>query len=155
MRNMATGLLIAGLCAGTACSSAPRLVEHINPSGLAKPTGYTHVVEVSGGRTLYVSGQVALDQAGNLVGKGDFSAQTRQVFENLKTAVASGGGTLDDVVKITIFTTDASQIQAFREIRDSYFTKAPPASSFMQVERLAQPDLLIEVEAVAVVAAAR
>ena len=122
-----------------------------NPASLSKPNGYTHVVETSGGRTVYVSGQIALDKTGTLVGAGDLKAQTRQVFENLKAALAAAGGTLDDVVKITIFMTDLSQIQEFREIRNSYFPREVPASTLVQVVRLARPELLIEIEAVAVV----
>lgn len=126
-------------------------MKHTNPSTLARPTGYAHVVEVTGGRTLYVSGQIAVDQAGSLVGKGDLKAQTQQVFENLKSALSAAGATLDHVVKITVFMTDVSQIHLFREIRDRYFTQELPASSLVQVGRLVHPDLLIEVEAVAVV----
>jgi len=127
-------------------------VKHVNPPALSKPTGYTHVVEVSGGRTLYVSGQVALDRTGAVVGRGDLKAQTKQVFENLKAALAACGATLDDVVKITVFVTDASQIQTVRDVRDAYFTKDPPASTAVEVSRLVRPDLMIEVDAVAVVA---
>ncbi len=128
-------------------------MKHVNPPALSKPTGYTHVVEVSGGRTLYVSGQVALDRTGAVVGRGDLKAQTKQVFENLKAALAACGATLDDVVKITVFVTDASQIQTVRDVRDAYFTKDPPASTAVEVSRLVRPDLMIEVDAVAVVAA--
>lgn len=127
-------------------------MKHVNPPALSKPTGYTHVVEVSGGRTLYVSGQVALDRTGAVVGRGDLKAQTKQVFENLKAALAACGATLDDVVKITVFVTDASQIQTVRDVRDAYFTKDPPASTAVEVSRLVRPDLMIEVDAVAVVA---
>ncbi len=126
------------------------MVKHTNPTTLSKPTGYTHVVEVTGGRTLYVSGQIALDQAGALVGKGDLKAQTGQVFENLKSALAACGATFDHVVKMTVFMTDVSEIQTFREVRGRYFTKELPASSLVQVVRLARPDLMIEIEAVAV-----
>ena len=155
LKTLATMFLAVLAFAAGACSGGSLLVKHVNPPGLSKPTGYTHVVEVEGGRTLYISGQVARDQAGNLVGKGDLRAQTRQVFENLRTALASCGATVDDVVKITIYVTDASEIQTFREVRDSYFTKAPPASTFVQVARLAHPDFLIEVEAVAAVRSGR
>jgi reactive intermediate/imine deaminase len=129
-------------------------VKHLNPSTLHKPTGYTHVVEVTGGRTLYISGQVALDPSGALVGANDLKAQTRQVFENLRAALAASGASLEHVVKITVFMTDASQIQAFREVRDSVFTEPLPASTLVQVVRLARPEFLIEIEAVAVVAPA-
>ena len=137
------------LAAGIAAAPAPRNA-HINPATLSKPAGYTHVVEARGGRTLYVSGQVALDASGALVGAGDFKAQTERVFENLKLALASSRAGLDDVVKITIFVTDASQIQTVREVRDRYFSGEKPASTFVQVVRLARPELLIEVEAIAV-----
>ncbi|HJV37452.1 MAG TPA: RidA family protein, partial [Geothrix sp.] len=127
------------------------VVRFLNPATLPKPNGYSHVVEVEGGRTLYVSGQIALDKDGALIGKGDLKAQTRQVFENLQSALRASGATLDHVVKITVFMTDVSDIQAFRDVRDTYFTQQHPASSLVQVSRLARPDLLIEIEAVAVV----
>ncbi|WLT32318.1 RidA family protein [Geothrix sp. PMB-07] len=128
-------------------------MNHLNPPGLPKPNGYSHVVEVRGGRTLYISGQIALDQNGLLIGAGDLRAQTRQVFENLKTALQASGARLEDVVKITVFMTDVSELAVFREVRDGYFTQNPPASSLVQVSRLVRPDLLIEIEAVAVVEA--
>jgi reactive intermediate/imine deaminase len=140
------------LFSGLACSHGGSAVKHVNPPALSKPTGYTHVVEVTGGRTLYVSGQVALDRAGAVVGKGDLKAQTRQVFENLKAALAASGATLDDVVKITVYMTDMSQVQTVRDVRDGYFTKNPPASTAVEVSRLVRPELMIEIEAVAVVA---
>ena len=77
-------------------------VRYLNPETLSVPPGYTHVVEVRGGRTVYISGQVPLDKAGNLVGVGDFAAQTTQVFENLRLALASVGATFDRFVKPSI-----------------------------------------------------
>jgi reactive intermediate/imine deaminase len=151
MRRARTFLIPAlAILATLACNRA-RVVTRKNPASLSKPNGYTHVVETSGGRTVYISGQVALDRTGALVGAGDLKAQTRQVFENLKAALADSGGTLDDVVKITIFMTDLSQIQEFREIRNGYFPSVVPASTLVQVVRLARPEFLIEIEAVAVV----
>lgn len=145
-------LLISFCLAGmAACSHREPDMNHLNPPALPKPNGYSHVVEVKGGRTLYISGQIALDPNGALVGAGDLRAQTRQVFENLKTALAAGGGRMEDVVKITVFMTDVSGLPAFREVRDGYFTQKAPASSLVQVSRLVRPDLLIEIEAVAVV----
>ncbi len=129
-------------------------MKHLNPTTLHKPTGYTHVVEVTGGRTLYISGQVALDQSGVCVGGSDLGAQARQVFENMRAALAASDATLDHVVKITVFITDVSQILAFREVRDSVFTGPLPASTLVEVRRLARPEFLIEVEAVAVVGSA-
>ena len=149
-RRVTAVLSAVPLLAVLACASSAPVVTRKNPASLSKPNGYTHVVETSGGRTLYVSGQVALDKTGALVGAGDLKAQTRQVFENLRAALADSGGTLDDVVKITIFMTDLSQIQEFREIRNGYFPRDLPASTLVQVVRLARPDFLIEIEAVAV-----
>lgn len=126
-------------------------INRINPSTLSTPTGYTHVVEVRGGRTVYIAGQVALDAAGNIVGKGDFAAQTTQVFENLKLALAAVGATFDNVVKVTTYVTDLSQMQALREIRSKYYGKNPPASTLVQITQLAHEALLIEIEAIAVV----
>lgn len=151
MAHMATVFLTFTLMAGPASAHGRPIVRHVNPTTLPKPTGYTHVVEVTGGRTLYISGQIAVDQAGAVVGKGDLRAQTRQVFENLKSALAASRATFDHVVKITVFVTDVSEIHTFREVKDGYFTKELPASSLVQVVRLVRPELMIEIEAVAVV----
>jgi len=126
-----------------------------NPDTLAKPNGYSHVAEVNAGKIVYIAGQVALDRAGNLVGKDDFRAQVQQVFENLKSAVEAAGGDFNSVVKLNYFcaeSVDPSQITVVREIRDKYVnTSNPPVSTFVVVKRLVRPELLIEVEAVAVV----
>lgn len=151
MRSILVSLLVLPLAAMTARDQGGAAVKHVNPAGLSVPAGYSHVVEVRGGRTLYVSGQIAVDRDGNLVGTGDVRAQAEQVFRNLQSALAAAGATCDDIVKITVFMTDVSQVQAFRDVRDRYFKKAPPASSLVQVSRLVRPELLIEIEAVAVV----
>ena len=126
-------------------------VQYLNPPALSAPTGYTHVVQVHGGRTIYIAGQVALDKSGNVVGKGDFAAQTTQVFENLKSALAAGGATFDNLVKVTTFVTDLSQMQTLRSIRAKYYGKNPPASTLVQITKLANDDLMIEIEAIIVV----
>jgi enamine deaminase RidA (YjgF/YER057c/UK114 family) len=101
---------------------------------------------------VFVSGQVALDQAGKLVGPNDLGAQTRQVFTNLRTALESVGGSFDDVVKLTYYLLDASQIATVRRVRDEFVnTTHPPASTAVEVRRLVREDFLIEVDAVAVV----
>jgi reactive intermediate/imine deaminase len=140
-------LLIAGLAA----ADRRPVMKHINPPALPRPNGYSHVVEVGEGRTVYVSGQIAVDQTGAVVGSGDFKAQARQVFENLKVALAAAGADFEHVVKITVFLTDVGQLGSFREVRDAYFAKDPPASSLIEVARLVRPELMIEVEAIAVV----
>ena len=127
------------------------LIRRTNPPALSKPTGYTHVIEVNRGRTVYIAGQVSFDQSGSLVGKEDFAAQTGQVMENVKAALAAAGATFDNVVKINTYVTDMSQLQVLREIRSRYYGANPPASTLVQVVALAHPDLMIEVEAIAVI----
>lgn len=131
-------------------------VRHLNPATLAKPPGYTYVVETTGpGRTVYLAGQLGLDLDNNLVGMpGDFRAQCTQAFENLKLALASVGATFNDVVKINNYLTDMSHIGIFREVRDSFLnTQAPPASTTVAIPALARPGALFEIEAIAVLPA--
>ena len=122
----------------------------IRPAGLAMVNGYTPVVEVRGGRTVYISGQISADEHGQLVGAGDFEAQARQVFLNLGLALAAAGMDFSQVVKFGIFLTDAAHIPTLRRVRNEFInTTQPPASTLVQVTALAQPDWLIEVEAIA------
>lgn len=114
--------------------------------------GYSHVAKVKQGLPIYISGQIALDKDGQLVGAGDFRAQAVQVFENLKAALESAGATFDDVVKLTFFYKDISQIGIVREVRNNYInTSNPPASTAVEISGLAFKDLLLEVEAIAVI----
>jgi len=130
-------------------SESQAKVRFINRS----PLGYSHVVEARGGRTLYLAGQVAQDKEGKLVGAGNFRAQVKQVFENLKARLEEGGASFKDVVKLNYYLTDASDLQALRETRDSYInTETPPASTLVVVKRLAREEYLVEVEAIAVAA---
>ena len=115
------------------------------------PAGYSQVVEVRDGRTLYISGQVALDASGDLVGSGDFAAQLKQVFANLKARLDEAGASFNDVVKLNFYLLDASMLQLIRDIRDTYVNRDhPPASTLVVVKELFRPDLLIEVDAIAV-----
>lgn len=148
--GLAAGLLMATVVIPAAQEGRPVILRQ-NPPGLSTPTGYSHVVSAKGGRTIYVSGQVAFDAQGQIVGRGDLAAQTRQVFANLEIALKAAGATFDDVVKTNYYMLDASQVQAVRDIRAKYFTKGLPASTLVEVRRLANPDWLIEIEAVAVV----
>ena len=127
-----------------------------NPETMAKPTaGYSQVAEVTDGKIVYIAGQVAVDLAGNPVGKNDFRAQVQQVFENLKAAIEAAGGDFHSVIKLNYYcaeSVDSSQMPVVREIRDKYVNTAePPTSTFVFVKRLARPEWLIEVDAVAVV----
>ncbi|HXL68177.1 MAG TPA: RidA family protein [Xanthobacteraceae bacterium] len=126
-------------------------IRFSNPTGLSKPPGYTHVVEITGpARVVYIAGQLGLDKEGKAV--GDFRAQTTQAFENLKIALAAAGAGFEHVVKINNYLVDiAANILTFREVRDRYLnTAAPPASTAVGVPGLARPGALFEIEAIAV-----
>jgi enamine deaminase RidA (YjgF/YER057c/UK114 family) len=147
------GIVSALLLLALATPKSPA-VRFINPAGLAKSPRYSHVAEVNRGRLIFVSGQVAQDAAGNLVGAGDMAAQTRQVFENLKVALAAAGASYKDVVKLTSFIVDISKnIETYREVRQEYFRGIadPPTSTTVGVPALVRGDYLLEVEAIAVV----
>ena len=125
-----------------------------NPDTMPPPRGYTQVVETTGpGRTIYLSGQLGMTTGGAFAGApGDFRAQATQCFENLKAGLASVGAGFEHVVKITNFFVDMAHLPTFFEVRDGYVnTTAPPASTAIQVVRLARDGALFEVEAVAVI----
>jgi enamine deaminase RidA (YjgF/YER057c/UK114 family) len=128
--------------------------EFLKPSGLAPRHGYTHAVVTKPGKLIFLSGQVANDPSGQLVGKGDLKAQTDQVFANLKTALAATGATFNDVVKITWYIKGykPDDLPVLRGVRDKYVNTAqPPASTLIGVASLFQEDYLLEVDAIAVV----
>src|SRR5438045_3823901 len=129
-------------------------VKRTNPPALSKPTGYTHIVEVTGpAKTVYISGQIAFDKDGKIVGAGDMKAQAEQVFKNLQAALTAAGAKFSDVVKMNTYVTDMEQAPAVREVRARYFGTTTPASTLVQVVKLARPELMIEVEVIAVVPA--
>ncbi|KIF71138.1 endoribonuclease L-PSP [Streptomyces sp. AcH 505] len=128
-----------------------RLTHVPAPEGVAPGNGYSHVVYGTG-TFVAVSGQCAFDGDGKLVGEGDAAAQARQVFENLRRCLAAAGATFADVVKLTYFVTDVAHLPAIRIARDEVVdTARPPASSAIQVAALFRPELLLEIEAFAVV----
>jgi 2-iminobutanoate/2-iminopropanoate deaminase len=108
-------------------------------------------VEAPAGRTVYVSGQVAMDAEGNVVGEGDVAAQTEKVLENVVVVLEEAGGSLEDVVKVTVFLTDMGAYDRVHEVRRRYFEEPYPASSMVEVSALIDPRLLVEIEAVAVI----
>jgi enamine deaminase RidA (YjgF/YER057c/UK114 family) len=131
-------------------------VRFVNPKTMAKPPGYTYVVEATGpNRLIFIAGQLGLDLDNKLVGgAGDFRAQCAKAFENLGFALASMGATFNDVVKINNYLVDMSHIPIFREVRDAFLnTKAPPASTTVAISQLARPGALFEIEAIAVLPA--
>jgi enamine deaminase RidA (YjgF/YER057c/UK114 family) len=127
-----------------------------NPSTMPAPRGYTHVVETtSPSRTLYLSGQLGMTPDGKFAGApGDFRAQAVQCFENLKAALAAVGANFEHVAKVTNYFIDMSHLPIYIEVRDRYVdTKAPPASTAVQIVKLAREGALFEIEAIAVVPA--
>ena len=148
---ISTVLMVLPLVAFAEQAGAPKITR-TNPPELSTPTGYTHVVEVTGpAKTIYIAGQIAFDKSGAIVGKGDMKAQTEQVFKNLEAALAAAGAKFSDVVKMNTYVTDMSQIAVIREVRGRYFGTTTAASTLVQVAALARPELMIEIEVIAAV----
>jgi enamine deaminase RidA (YjgF/YER057c/UK114 family) len=133
--------------------------DYLNPKALSKPGAYTHTVVVEGAQKLvYVSGQVSFDVQGAVVGKGDMRAQSEQVFANVTSALKAGGASWSDVVKLNAYMVgmSAESVAAYREVRTRFLKPGQlPASTLVGVTRLVHEDLLLEVEAVAALGAAR
>jgi enamine deaminase RidA (YjgF/YER057c/UK114 family) len=129
-------------------------IRFSNPKTLAKPPGYSYVVEATGpNRLIFIAGQLGLDLENRLVGD-DFRSQAEKAIENLKLALADAGATVKDVVKINNYLVDMSHIPIFREVRDKHFDmSAPPASTTVAISQLARPGALFEIEAIAVLPA--
>jgi 2-iminobutanoate/2-iminopropanoate deaminase len=131
--------------------------EKIQPHGIhvvirAGQPAYTQVVTVSGtGKMIFVAGQLARDAQGKLVGPGDMRAQIEQVGENIKTCLEAAGASLADIVKTNTFVTDYVEFSKHGDVRLKYFGPATPTSTTVEIRRLADPDAMIEVEAIAVV----
>ncbi|MDQ2834663.1 MAG: RidA family protein [Acidobacteriota bacterium] len=128
--------------------------QFLKPKGLPPAHGYSHVVVAKPGRLVFISGQTASGPDGRLVGKGDLKAQTTQVFENLKVALAAAGASFDDVVKIGWYIKDyrPEDLSTLRDVRNRYInSETPPASTLVGVQMLFDPDLLLEVDSIAVV----
>jgi enamine deaminase RidA (YjgF/YER057c/UK114 family) len=127
-----------------------------NPSTMPAPRGYTHLVETqSPSRTLYLSGQLGMTPDGKFAGAADdFQAQCVQCFENLKLALEAAGANFEHVVKVTNYFVDMAHLPIYFEVRNRYVdTQAPPASTAVQVVKLARDGALFEIEAIAVVPA--
>lgn len=126
--------------------------EVIAPPFLHPTRGYSHAIKVD--RMLYIAGQVAQDAEGNVVGDGDIEAQVAQVWRNLKGVLGHAGGSVDDIVKTTVYTTDLSYRPAIAAAREQVFTGGRyPASTFVVIQSLAAPQYLVEIEAIAVLPA--
>ncbi len=125
----------------------------MNPPQVAPPIRpyYSNCVKVTAGPLLFISGQVGFDRKGRLAGKRDAKAQTAQALENIKAILKANGASMADVIKVTVFVTDMRHFEDIAAVRMRYFPKNGPASTIVEVSKLALPGLLIEIEAVAVV----
>jgi len=121
----------------------------INPKNVHWPFGYSHIVKL--GDTVYVSGQLPLDENNEIVGKGDIVAQTDKTYENLQKCLETVGATLRDIVFLGVFVTDIPEYDKTRDIRKKYFGKYRPATTGIEISRLYYEDAMIEVECVAVI----
>jgi len=127
-------------------------IQRLNPPTFSKPTGYSHATLVTAGRQVHVSGQVALNAAGEIVGKGDIAAQTEQVYQNLKAALSAAGADMRQVFKLVTYVVDLTPDRAaeIRKVRLAHLPEGGyPASTMVGTTALVHPDFLIEVEAIA------
>jgi enamine deaminase RidA (YjgF/YER057c/UK114 family) len=124
----------------------------IQPKTLNDPRPrYSQGIQTSGGKLLFVAGQTASDKDGNVVGKGDIKAQTKQVFANLTAVLQEAGGTLDNLVMTTTYITDREYREGYNEVRRGLYKNDPPTSTLVIVKGLAHPDYLIEIAGIAVI----
>jgi len=121
-----------------------------SPNVPTPKTAYSQAMLATGARTLYLSGQVSVDAAGQLVGKGDFRAQVHQVFRNLAANLEAAGASWSDVVKLTVFLTNMADFPIFNEVRQEYLQPPFPTATTVAVSALVSPDWLVEIEAIAV-----
>jgi enamine deaminase RidA (YjgF/YER057c/UK114 family) len=132
-------------------------IRRLNPPELGTAPGYSQIVEVRASRIIFIAGQTALDRDGALVGKNHFAAQAEQVFRNSSIALRAVGCTASDLVKLTVFVRDMGNSAVYREARNRFFaTVTPPAGpavTLVEVSKLYGPDFLIEIEAIAAIAA--
>ena len=127
--------------------------ENLFPAGLSRPTGHwTTVTTARPGKLVFVSGLTAKNEAGDIVGVGDVRAQTRQVCENLRRAMQAAGGSLGDIVRVDVFIKEMAGFNDIHEVRREFFGANPPASTMVAVAGFTHPDMLIEINAIAVLA---
>ena len=110
---------------------------------------YSNSIRTEAGPLLFISGLISMDADGNIVGEGDIRAQATQTLENIRKVVEANGGSMADIVQVTVYVTDITAFSSISDIRESYFPKDGPASAIVEVGALALPELLIEISAVA------
>ena len=129
------------------------LIEHLNPEGMHRNPAFSQAVVVTNpGRTIYIGGQNAVNAQGEIVGKGDLAAQTEQIFENLGMVLEAAGVTLHDIVKWSMFIVEGQDLRPGFEVFQKHWgtEHQPPAITAAMVTSLANPDFLVEIEAIAV-----
>jgi len=152
MTRLFAALFVLSLAGAAYAADAPR-IEYLKPEGLFNVPSFSQVTTATGGKLVFVSGQVAWDKTGKPV-PGDLEAQTRLTYENLKLALAAAGATFEDVVKMTVFVKDLDNAKwkAISKVRSEYLSKErPPASTMIGVQGMVYEEMLIEIEAIAVV----
>jgi len=126
----------------------------INPPTLARPSGFSHGIVVTGGRLLFLAGQTASDTEGTIVAPGNLVAQYEQILQNLKTVVEAVGGTMQNIVKITIFVSDRddylAHLKPLGKIHQAFFGNYYPATALLEISRFFQDEAMIEIEGLAV-----
>ena len=133
--------------------SAQERRQALHPEGVPKPIKgyYSNCIKVTSGPLLFIAGQIPIDNDGNLVGGNDVVAQARQVFKNIEAILVGLGGSLQDLVKVTVYVTDIASMHKLAPLRESLFPTNGPVSACVQVSPLAEPEIQIEIEGVAVV----
>ncbi len=128
------------------------MADAFNAPGVVRPFGiFSSAAWQPEGHVLHVSGHVSQAVDGTIVGRGDMRAQTRQTLQNIRDVLSAAGGIMDDIVKVTVFVTDVTEIEQIHEVRAEFFAKPYPASTLVKVAQLIDPDWLIEIEAIAVI----
>ena len=126
------------------------MIDSFNPPEVWPPFGAFSMGVIQGdGQVLYLKGQVSLDRNGEIVGRGDMRAQTRQVLENIRLVLRSVGGEMGDIMSLTQYTTDISQFMNCGDIRKEYFSAPFPVTTTVEVSRLYDPELVLEITAIA------
>ncbi|QNK63653.1 RidA family protein [Pedobacter sp. PAMC26386] len=147
-------LIFLGVSSSSVAQEVSKPVKFFNPATVSTAKGYNQAVEIDLGssKMIMLSGQVPLNEEGELVGNNDLSKQTEQVFVNIKHILEEAGGSMNDLVKLNYYLTNVSEIKLLREVRDKFINiKTPPTSTLVEVNKLFRADILIEIEATAVI----
>ena len=127
--------------------------RQVQSDKIREPSGhFSQAIAIEAkGKLVFISGMTARKPDGSIAGIGDIEAQTRQVCENIKSAVESAGGTLDDVCRVDVFVRNIEHFDKIHKVRREYFKTPPPASTMVEVTKMVSPDYLIEINAIAVI----